>query len=260
MVLVVVERGDRGRLGAGDLDEDLELQRLLALAGGEHPAAAAEERVGGDVEARRRARARAGVERAVAPRVAPGRDGLGLAEPDDLALVEHLQPRRVAATAPGGRRRRRRRRSCSRRPPAARARRSPGRRGSRRPAARTRSLIVWNSLQSSWRAGALVLLGASRLGRRRSRRSCRRGAGSSSGSRSPRADSAAGAAGSAAARRRRARRSASTSASKPHADVLEGAAAAVDAGHAARDQQPAVDRARRGTASWSGVPGRNSAI
>ena len=43
--LVRVERGDRGRLVAGERREDLELQFLLTLAAGEDPAGAAEERV-----------------------------------------------------------------------------------------------------------------------------------------------------------------------------------------------------------------------
>ena len=157
VVLVVVERGDRRRLGAGDRDEDLELELLLALARGEHPAAAAEERVGGDVEVgveaepaqQLDARGRASASRQVG-------DRLGLAEADELALVEHLHARRVARRlvaedvgAAGVDRHAARR-------PAGRARRSPGRPGSRRPAsARGRSSSgTRSSPRGGWRAPA----------------------------------------------------------------------------------------------------------
>ncbi len=96
VVLVVVERGHRGRLGPGDLSHHLELQLLLALAGGEHPPAAPEERVRGDVELRPPGRRAQQLESAVAPVVPPGLHCLGLADADDLALVEHLQARRVS--------------------------------------------------------------------------------------------------------------------------------------------------------------------
>ena len=76
VVLVVVERGDRGRRRARRSGTRISnFSCLLALAGGEHPPAAAEERIGGDVEARRRGRGRAAARAARSrQRVAPRRD------------------------------------------------------------------------------------------------------------------------------------------------------------------------------------------
>jgi hypothetical protein len=96
VILVVVEGGDRGGLVACDLREDLELQLLLALAGGEHAPAAPEERIGCDVELDLQAEAAEQRQRPLAPDFAPALHSLRLAQPDHLALVEHLQPRRIA--------------------------------------------------------------------------------------------------------------------------------------------------------------------
>ena len=74
----------------------LELQLLLALAGREHPAAAPEERVGGDLELDLQPERAQQLDRAVAPLIAPALDDLGLADAHDLALMEHLQPRRIS--------------------------------------------------------------------------------------------------------------------------------------------------------------------
>ena len=95
VVLVVVERSHRGGRRAGDLHRYLELQRLLALAGREHPAATPEERVGGDVQVGLQTDAADELHGALAPDVAPLTHHLGLADAHDLALVKHLQPGRV---------------------------------------------------------------------------------------------------------------------------------------------------------------------
>ena len=50
VVTMVVERGNRGGLGPGDLDQKLELQGLFTLAHGQHLPTASEERVVGDIE------------------------------------------------------------------------------------------------------------------------------------------------------------------------------------------------------------------
>ena len=47
---VVVERGQRRRLRAGDLHQQLQLEALIALIGRQHPSPAAEERVAGVVQ------------------------------------------------------------------------------------------------------------------------------------------------------------------------------------------------------------------
>src|ERR1019366_4159704 len=96
VVLVVVEGGHRGRLGAGDLNDHLELELLLALAGREHAPGAPEERVRRDRELGVQPDLAQERGRAVAPHVAPGHDRVGLADAHDLALVEHLHPRGVA--------------------------------------------------------------------------------------------------------------------------------------------------------------------
>jgi hypothetical protein len=94
--LVVVEGGARGGLRPGDLDLDLELELLLALAGGHHPPAAPEERVAGDVVLGRQAEPAQKLHGPIAPGVAPLGHRLGRADSHDLALVKHLQPRRIA--------------------------------------------------------------------------------------------------------------------------------------------------------------------
>ena len=96
MLAVIVEAGDGGRLGRGDRDQHFELQRLLALRLAEQAPGAAEEGVGGDVEAGVEADRGEDVDRPVAPLVAPRGDGLGLSDADQLALVKHLQTGRVA--------------------------------------------------------------------------------------------------------------------------------------------------------------------
>jgi hypothetical protein len=96
VLLVIVEGGDRRPLGGCDRDTDLELELLLALARSQHPAGAAEERVAGHFELGVEPHATQDLDRAIAPRVAPGGDGRGLADSDHLALVEHLQASRVA--------------------------------------------------------------------------------------------------------------------------------------------------------------------
>jgi hypothetical protein len=69
---------------------------LLALARREHPTLPAEERVRGDIELGIEPDALQEGDRAIPPGVPPRDDRLGLAEPDHLALVEHLEPGRVA--------------------------------------------------------------------------------------------------------------------------------------------------------------------
>ncbi len=96
VALVVVEGGDGGGIGAADRDEDLELERLLALACRHHPAAATEERVARDVEVRVEAESSQKLDRPVAPAVPPAGDGVGLSDPHHLALMKHLQAGGVA--------------------------------------------------------------------------------------------------------------------------------------------------------------------
>src|ERR1039458_5804094 len=88
VILVIVEGGHCGWLGLRDLGQNLELQLLLALAGGEHSTAAPEERIDGDVELDLQADAAQKLDRAVTPDISPGLNGLRLADADDLALVE----------------------------------------------------------------------------------------------------------------------------------------------------------------------------
>jgi len=90
VVLVIVERGHRRRLRPGDRHEHLELQLLFALACREHPAAAPEERVRGDLQLGLEPEPAQQLDGAVAPLLAPGADHVGLADPHDLALMEHL--------------------------------------------------------------------------------------------------------------------------------------------------------------------------
>src|SRR5207302_3813341 len=95
VLLVVVEGGEGRRLGAGYLGEDLELELLRALAGGEHPAATPEEGVRGDVELDLQPDAAEQLEGALAPGVAPRANGVRFSDPNQLALVEHLKPGRI---------------------------------------------------------------------------------------------------------------------------------------------------------------------
>ena len=152
VILVVVERGDRGRAPAR---RSARGPRPSAPArAGWRPASGRAARRTDPRPRRRRRRGRgraAARDRAVAPAVAPRDDGVGLADPDDLAHVEHLQPGRVARRLVAEHVDAARRRSSCRRRAAARARRSRGRPGSTRPARATRSLMRWYSLQSSWR-------------------------------------------------------------------------------------------------------------
>ena len=92
VVLVPVERADRGRLLRGDhRAEDLELQALVALARGHHLAAAAEERIVGDVARDRQSQRLQQREAALQPGVAPFDDFVGRADADELAHAEGLQ-------------------------------------------------------------------------------------------------------------------------------------------------------------------------
>jgi len=88
-------RGHGGGAGPRDLRQHLELELLLALAGREHATAAAEERVRRQIELHLQSQRAQQLERPLAPRIAPGLHDVGLAEAHDLALVEHLQSRRI---------------------------------------------------------------------------------------------------------------------------------------------------------------------
>ena len=153
VVLVVVEGGDRGRLRA---------RRSAPAPRTSAPARAGCGRAGARCGRRRgrwRRRSAASrptdaqqLDRAVAPAVAPRGDRLGLADPHDLPLVEHLQPRRVAGGlvaedvgAAGVDR------HAARRQRAARGDRRVDRVAGGRGQARGRS-STGSSLQSSWRA------------------------------------------------------------------------------------------------------------
>ena len=153
VVLVVVERGDRGRLRPGDRHEDLELQ-LPARAGCAASIRPLRPKNGSVATSSlpRRPSAREQLERALAPAVPP------LVRPLRLADAARSRAGGTSAAEPdrprarGGRRRsRRRRRVDAARRRAARARRSPDRPGSRRRAsARGRSCA---GTRSSPRAG-----------------------------------------------------------------------------------------------------------
>ena len=95
MVAVLVEGRHGGRLRAGDRDEDLELERLLALTGGQQAAAAAEERVRGIVELGVESHRLQQRQAVLGPVIAPLRHRLGRSEAHELVLAEHLAPRRV---------------------------------------------------------------------------------------------------------------------------------------------------------------------
>jgi hypothetical protein len=95
VIAVVIERGQRRRLRAGDLHQQLQLEALVALIGRQHPAAAAEERVVGVVELGGQAERPQQLHPALGPFVAPLEHHLGLADAHQLVLVEDLPPRRV---------------------------------------------------------------------------------------------------------------------------------------------------------------------
>ena len=248
VVLVVVERGQRRRLLARDLHEQLELQLLLALVGGEHAPAAAEERVAGAVALGGEAEPREQLEAALRPRVAPGEHVVGRAEPHDLALVEHLHPRRVL----GG--------LVAKHPAAAgvdddaAGRQRPARRDGRidRVAGgrHEHQLAHASGGSSSPRGGRRARPEPSPAPRRpRRRRRCPRGAGTSAGSRSSRACGAGSAAGSSSGWGPSAAEIVGDQGVDALADRLEDGAASVES--RARRLPPAARAraARRGTAA-----------
>src|SRR5437868_4409617 len=79
VVAVVVEGRECGWLGSRDLADDLELQRLLALARRQHASAAPEEGVIGKVELRREAQSGEQLRRPLAPAAPPRLDRLRVA-------------------------------------------------------------------------------------------------------------------------------------------------------------------------------------
>src|SRR6185312_1306019 len=95
-VAVIVEAAARRRMLLGmDRHQQLELHALLALAGGEQPAGAAEERIVGDVHVERQAERGDDRLASLLPFLAEGQRLLLAAEPHMLALAEHLHARRI---------------------------------------------------------------------------------------------------------------------------------------------------------------------
>ena len=95
VLAVVVERRARRRLGTGDLHEQLELEPLGALIGRQHPPAAAEERVVGDIELGGQPEGPQQRPGRAAPTRLAIRARVGLGDPHELVLVEDLAPRRI---------------------------------------------------------------------------------------------------------------------------------------------------------------------
>src|SRR6185437_5609657 len=95
-VAVIVEADACRRVLLGvDRHQQFELQALLALAGGEQPAGAAEERIVGDVHLERQAERGDDRLTALLPLLAEGQRLVLAAQPHMLTLAEHLHARRI---------------------------------------------------------------------------------------------------------------------------------------------------------------------